>query len=181
MYPSGVGADLGPTPTTLGVKPAAGDDPAGLQTGTDQGRTYWRTNQTAGTDYLEFDVDRDYVDEIGSDDVLATVTYLDQGTGTLELQYDAASNPQQDATDLQLTGTGTWKTGVFELTGIGFTNRLGDADLRPRSSSAPTRSRAASVHGPATTRRIWSPACRTAARTGRPTAPRRLRAPTSSI
>ncbi len=130
MYPSGVGADLGPTPTTLGVQPAAGDDPAGLRTGTEQGRTYWRTNQAANTGYLEFDVDRDYVDEIGTDDVLVTVTYLDSGTGTLELQYDAATNPQADAEDVQLADTGQWQTGTFALTGIGFTNRLGDADLR---------------------------------------------------
>src|SRR3954463_450431 len=91
MYPSGVGADLGPTPTTLGVQPGAGDDPAGLRTGTEQGRTYWQTNQAAGTGYLEFDVDSDYVDyvnEIGTDDVLVTVTYLDSGSGTLDLQYD---------------------------------------------------------------------------------------------
>ncbi|MER7247328.1 glycosyl hydrolase family 28-related protein [Kribbella sp. NPDC000426] len=130
MYPSGVGADLGPAPTTLGVQPAAGDDPAGLRTGTEQGRTYWQTNQAAGTGYLEFDVDHDYVDEIGTDDVLVTVTYLDSGTGTLDLQYDAKADPQQDATDIQLTNTGTWKTGVFSLTGIAFTNRLGDADVR---------------------------------------------------
>ena len=130
MYPSGVGTDLGPTPTTLGVKPAAGDDPAGLRTGTEQGRTYWQTNQAANTGYLEFDVDRDYVDELGTDDVLVTVTYLDSGSGTLELQYDAATNPQADATDVQLTNTGQWKTGTFELTDIGFTNRLGDADVR---------------------------------------------------
>ncbi|HET6986674.1 MAG TPA: discoidin domain-containing protein, partial [Kribbella sp.] len=130
MYPSGVGTDLGATPTTLGVKPAAGDDPAGLRTGTEQGRTYWQTNQAANTGYLEFDVDGDYVAEIGTDDVLVTVTYLDSGSGTLELQYDAKANPQQDATDVQLTNTGQWKTGVFELTDIGFTNRLGDADVR---------------------------------------------------
>ncbi|MFK4085345.1 discoidin domain-containing protein [Kribbella sp. NPDC020789] len=130
MYPSGVGTDLGPAPTTLGVKPAAGDDPAGLRTGTEQGRGFWQTDQAAGTGYLEFDVDRDYVDEIGTDDVLVTVTYLDRGTGTLELQYDAATDPQADATDIQLTGSGQWKTGIFELTGIGFTNRLGDADVR---------------------------------------------------
>ncbi|MEV5961118.1 glycosyl hydrolase family 28-related protein [Kribbella sp. NPDC051952] len=130
MYPSGVGTDLGPTPTTLGIKPAAGDDPAGLRTGTADGKTYWQTDQAAGTGYLEFDVDRDYVDEIGTDDVLVTVTYLDAGAGTLELQYDAASNPQADATDVQLTNTGQWKTGTFELTDIGFTNRLGDADVR---------------------------------------------------
>ncbi len=83
-----------------------------------------------GPAYLEFDVDRDYVDEIGTDDVLVTVTYLDRGTGSLELQYDAAADPQADATDVQLTGSGQWKTGIFELTGIGFTNRLGDADIR---------------------------------------------------
>ncbi|TDO44366.1 hypothetical protein EV643_116178 [Kribbella sp. VKM Ac-2527] len=83
MYPSGVGADLGPAPTTLGVRPAAGDDPAGLQTGTEQGRTYWRTNQAANTGYFSFDVDRDYVDELTTDDVLVTVTYLDTGSGTL--------------------------------------------------------------------------------------------------
>ncbi|MGW6276352.1 discoidin domain-containing protein [Kribbella sp. NPDC055071] len=130
MYPSGVGADLGPTPTTLGIKPAAGDDPAGLRTGTEQGKTFWQTNQAANTGYLEFDVDRDYVDEIGTDDVLVTVTYLDAGSGTLKLQYDAASNPQADATDVQLTNTNQWKTGVFSLTDIGFTNRLGDADVR---------------------------------------------------
>src|SRR3954453_259280 len=130
MYPSGVGADLGPTPTTLGVQPAAGDDPAGLRTGTAQGRTYWQTNQAAGTSYLEFDVDHDYVDEIGTADVLVTVTYLDSGSGTLELQYDAKADPQQDATDVQLTNTGQWKTGVFSLTDIAFTNRLGDADVR---------------------------------------------------
>ncbi|MEV4262122.1 glycosyl hydrolase family 28-related protein [Kribbella sp. NPDC049584] len=136
MYPSGVGADLGPTPTTLGVQPAAGDDPAGLRTGTEQGRTYWQTNRAAGTGYLEFDVDHDYVDEIGTDDVLVTVTYLDSGSGTLDLQYDAKADPQQDATDIQLTNTGTWKTGVFSLTDIGFTNRLGDADVRVFGGSA---------------------------------------------
>mgnify|MGYP007009041107 CR=1 FL=1 len=68
--------------------------------------------------------------EIGTDDVLVTVTYLDSGTGTLDLQYDAKADPQQDATDIQLTNTGAWKTGVFSLTGIAFTNRLGDADVR---------------------------------------------------
>ncbi|HZX07670.1 discoidin domain-containing protein, partial [Kribbella sp.] len=110
--------------------PTAGDDPAGLRTGTTQGRTYWQTNRAAGTGYLAFDVDHDYVDEIGTDNVLVTVTYLDSGSGTLDLQYDAKDNPQHDATDVQLTNSGQWKTGVFSLTGIAFTNRLGNADVR---------------------------------------------------
>ncbi|TWD84148.1 pectate lyase-like protein [Kribbella amoyensis] len=130
MYPSGVGADLGPTPTTLGVQPAAGPDPAGLRTGTEQGRTYWRTNQAAGTEYISFDVDRDYVDELSTDDVLVSVTYLDSGTGTLQLLYDAAADPQASADDVPLTGSGRWRTGTFSLDGIEFADRLGGADLR---------------------------------------------------
>ncbi|WP_198047476.1 hypothetical protein, partial [Kutzneria sp. 744] len=33
LYPNGVGADLGPTPLTLGVTATAGDNAAGLRTG----------------------------------------------------------------------------------------------------------------------------------------------------
>jgi hypothetical protein len=135
MYPSGVGADLGATPTTLGVKPAAGEDPAGLQTGTEQGRSYWRTNQAANTAFFSFDVDRDYVDEINTNDVLVTVTYLDSGTGTLKLQYDAATDPAATADDVQLKNTGLWQTGTFSLSDIGFNDRLGGADLRLSGSA----------------------------------------------
>ncbi|ADB32550.1 coagulation factor 5/8 type domain protein [Kribbella flavida DSM 17836] len=135
MYPSGVGADLGPTPTTLGVTPAAGADPAGLRTGTEQGRTFWRTDQAAGTSYFSFDVDRDYVDELGTDDVVVTVTYLDSGTGTLDLQYDAQADPEASADDVQLKNTGQWQTGTFALSGIAFADRLGGADLRLSGSA----------------------------------------------
>ncbi|MEU0089894.1 glycosyl hydrolase family 28-related protein [Kribbella sp. NPDC006257] len=135
MYPSGVGADLGAAPTTLGVQPSAGQDPAGLQTGTEQGRTYWRTNQAANTSYFSFDVDRTYVDELSTDDVVVSVTYLDSGTGTLQLQYDAAADPAAHADDVQLTGTGQWKIGTFDLKDIGFTDRLGGADLRLQGST----------------------------------------------
>lgn len=138
MYPSGVGADLGPTPTTLGVQPAAGENPAGLQTGTEQGRGYWRTNPAADTTFLSFDVDRDYVKELSTDDVLVTVTYLDSGTGTLQLQYDAAADPAARAGDVQLRDTGQWRTGTFALADIGFTDRLGGADLRLSGSAAIT-------------------------------------------
>ncbi len=135
MYPSGVGADLGAAPTTLGVQPAAGEDPAGLQTGTEQGRAYWRTNQAANTSFFSFDVDRTYVDELSTDDVVVSVTYLDSGTGTLQLQYDAAADPAAHADDVQLTNTGQWKIGTFALDDIGFTDRLGGADLRLQGST----------------------------------------------
>ncbi|MEV8371459.1 glycosyl hydrolase family 28-related protein [Kribbella sp. NPDC056861] len=134
MYPSGVGADLGATPTTLGVKPSAGVDPAGLQTGTEQGRTFWRTNQAANTTYFTFDVDGDYVSELNTDDVVVTVTYLDSGTGTLQLQYDAAADPAARADDVQLKNTGRWQTGTFALNDIAFDDRLGGGDLRLQGS-----------------------------------------------
>jgi hypothetical protein len=135
MYPSGVGADLGATPTTLGVAPAAGADPAGLQTGTEQGRGYWRTNQAAGTDWFSFDVDRDYVDELTTDDVVVTVTYLDSGTGSLQLKYDAAAGPETSTDDVTLKNTGQWQTGTFALADIEFADRLGGADLRLSGST----------------------------------------------
>ncbi|GAA3540754.1 glycosyl hydrolase family 28-related protein [Kribbella ginsengisoli] len=134
MYPSGVGADLGATPTTLGVKPSAGADPAGLRTGTEQGRTFWRTDQAADTSYFTFDVDGDYVGELNTDDVVVTVTYLDSGTGTLQLQYDAAADPAAHADNVQLKNTGTWQTGTFALNDIEFANRLGGGDLRLQGS-----------------------------------------------
>ena len=197
MYPSGVGADLGPTPTTLGVQPAAGEDPAGLQTGTEQGRSYWRTNQAANTGFLSFDVDRDYVEELGTDDVVVTVTYLDSGTGTLELQYDAAADPAARADDVQLKNTGQWQTGTFALADIGFSDRLGGADLRLSGSADITVAGlristagtsvdlgANPVQNGITPRagtapRTSSPEYRTGGRTGRPTGRRRRRAPTS--
>ncbi|WP_433023150.1 glycosyl hydrolase family 28-related protein [Kribbella sp. CA-294648] len=134
MYPSGVGADLGANPTTLGVEPTAGADPAGLRTGTEQGRTYWRTNQAANTTYFTFDVDSDYVSELNTDDVVVTVTYLDTGKGTLQLQYDAAADPAARADDVQLKNTGQWQTGTFALNDIEFANRLGGGDLRIQGS-----------------------------------------------
>ncbi|MFJ5262435.1 discoidin domain-containing protein [Streptomyces sp. NPDC088387] len=116
MYPSGVGADLGPTPKALGVRPAAGADPEGLRTGELDGRTYWQTHTAADTSYLTFDLDDEYVAQLPGDDLVVSVTYRDSGEGELTLRQGA------DGTDavLGFTGTDTWKTGAFALT---------DADL----------------------------------------------------
>jgi len=174
MYPSGVGADLGPTPTTLGVKPAAGEDPAGLQTGTEQGRNYWRTNQAANTSFFSFDVDHDYVNELNTDDVVVSVAYLDSGTGTLQLEYDAAADPQAKADDVQLKNTGLWQTGTFTLNDIEFAPSVHpSSSVRRRSSPGSPRARV-------TARRASSPGSRTDGRTGRPTTRPRRRVRTSS-
>ncbi|MFC0625511.1 discoidin domain-containing protein [Kribbella deserti] len=136
MYPSGVGVDLGPAPTTLGVKPAAGEDPAGLRTGTEQGKAYWRTTRAANTEFLSFDVDGDYVAALSTNDVVVTVTYLDTGSGVLKLQYDAEADPTTSATAIPLANSGEWKTGTFELADIKFANRLGGADVRLTGDAA---------------------------------------------
>ncbi|GAB3426255.1 glycosyl hydrolase family 28-related protein [Flindersiella endophytica] len=124
MYPSGVGADLGATPTTLGIQAHAGDNAEGLQTGTN----YWKTNYAADTRYFLFDLDQEYVDGLADDDVSVSVTYLDTGTGELAMQYDTGSDPQPSAT-LALGDTGQWKTGTFYLTGVRFGNGINGADL----------------------------------------------------
>ncbi|WP_407562849.1 glycosyl hydrolase family 28-related protein [Streptomyces sp. 184] len=113
MYPTGVGADLGPASETLGLAAEAGPDAAGLRTGELDGRPYWRTDTAAGTSYLTFDLDDEYVRQLPSDDLVVSVTYRDAGDGELTLRQGA------DGTDtaLAFTGTDTWKSGAFALTG----------------------------------------------------------------
>ncbi|MEV0580422.1 discoidin domain-containing protein [Streptomyces sp. NPDC050392] len=106
MYPHGVGADLGPTPKTLGIRPSAGDDPAGLRTGELDGRTYWRTDVAKGTGHLDLALDADYLKGVDADGVTVSVTYRDTGAGTLVLG---------GATPLRLTGSDTWRTGSFDV------------------------------------------------------------------
>ncbi|KIF73201.1 coagulation factor 5/8 type domain-containing protein [Streptomyces sp. 150FB] len=111
MYPHGIGADLGPTPRTLGVTPTAGDDPAGLVTGELDGRTYWATDTAAGTGHLDFTLDPDYLARLTSATATFSVTYRDTGTGFLTLRPAGGAPPLQAG----FTGTGTWRTSTFDL------------------------------------------------------------------
>lgn len=141
MYPSGVGADLGPTSKTLGVGAAAGADPAGLRTGELDGRPYWETDPAAGTSYLSFDLDDEYVRQLPADDLVVSVTYRDTGQGELTLRQGA------DGTDsaLAYTGTGTWKTGAFALTDAVLTGGADVLRLSGRSGAAPRSITVASI------------------------------------
>ena len=85
MYPRGIGADLRPTPPTLGLSIRAGDDAAGLRTGTLDGRGYWQTQAAAGTTYLAVTPAADYVASVSGRPTVVMVTYYDQGTGRLIL------------------------------------------------------------------------------------------------
>jgi hypothetical protein len=111
LYPLGVGADLGPTPFTLGLTASAGDDAAGLKTGTQDGTPYWRTDVAAGTGYLAFDLDQEYTDAVTAGQLTVAVTYQDAGTGTLRLT--------RGATDVlgsaPLADSGNFKTEAFTI------------------------------------------------------------------
>ncbi|QUQ62561.1 glycosyl hydrolase family 28-related protein [Kutzneria sp. CA-103260] len=102
-YPNGIGADLGPNPLTLGVTATAGDNAAGLRTGTVGGHSYWQTDVSAGTSHLDFAPDPDYT---VAGPVVAMVTYYDSGTGAISLNGVSVAT---------LAGSNTWKQAATTL------------------------------------------------------------------
>ncbi|GAA1501493.1 hypothetical protein GCM10009827_011170 [Dactylosporangium maewongense] len=113
MYPRGVGADLGPVPSTLGLSVRAGDAAAGLRTGTLDGKGYWQTQVAAGTTYLGLTADTAYAASVAGDSLVVVVTYHDDGAGALTLRTAAG----QTTTVAELAGTGTWKLAAIGLAG----------------------------------------------------------------
>ena len=117
LYPDGVGADLGPTPLTLGVTASAGDNAAGLRTGSVDGHSYWQTDVSAGTSYLDFAPDPDYA---VTGPVVALVTYYDSGAGTLILNGGAVAT---------LAGSNTWKHAATTLPALTSVRLSGSVDI----------------------------------------------------
>ncbi|GGM44833.1 discoidin domain-containing protein [Dactylosporangium sucinum] len=120
MYPRGIGADLGPAPVTLGAAVRAGDDPAGLRTGTLDGRGYWRTQAAAGTTYLGVTADASYAASVAGAPVVVVVTYRDEGTGQLTLR--TASGDTTGVADL--AGTNAWRLAAVSLPGAALAGEL---------------------------------------------------------
>jgi len=116
MYPSGVGADLGESPTTLGIRPSAGDNPDGLQTGTLDGRSYWKTNHAAGTTYFRFELDPDFTSRLDTTELMVSLTYRDEGTGALVL-WDEPASGESPRGEFALADTGEWRTQTLALHG----------------------------------------------------------------
>lgn len=128
-----VGIALGPTPLAQGIAARAGDNPDGLTTGTLNGKGYWRTNAAAPapqTLYLYMDVDDGYLYDNTDNDVYVTVEYLDQGSGSFVLQYDAYSSAFKDGELFAYKNSGEWKTKTFKLTDAKFANRTNGSDFR---------------------------------------------------
>lgn len=120
LYPLGVGADLGPDPFTLGLTATAGDNPAGLRTGEQDGTPYWRTDTAAGTSYFAFDLDPEYTGSVSAGQLTAAVTYLDTGSGVLKL----TGGPSEVLGSAALGDTGTWQTEAFTMPAAAATGEL---------------------------------------------------------
>uniref|UniRef100_UPI000849EAE3 discoidin domain-containing protein n=1 Tax=Actinacidiphila rubida TaxID=310780 RepID=UPI000849EAE3 len=128
--------DLGPAVQAQGITPRAGDSDASLITGTQAGRGYWRTdraNPAAETGFFYMNVDDTALYDV-TDPVAVSVDYLDQGNGSMQLEYDSPGGtiPQMFKRSPVFTygDTGTWKTHTFLLDDAILTNRSNGSDFR---------------------------------------------------
>ncbi|HTJ35481.1 MAG TPA: glycosyl hydrolase family 28-related protein [Dactylosporangium sp.] len=148
---SGPQAVLGPTASDSGLSPRAGDNEAGLVTGTAAGRGFWRTNAAApapGTNYLYFNVADSYAYDT-RDIVLVSVDYLDSGNGTLFLHYDSPGPDLPDrfkpSAQVAYGDSGQWRTHDFVLDDAVLTNRTNGGDFRITHDGSPVELTIAAV------------------------------------
>lgn len=128
--PEQVSVTLGAVPVENGIGARAGDNGSGLRTGELGGKSYWLTNRSAGTSYLYMNVDDGYLFDNTDKDVNVTIEYLDQGSGSFALQYDANSASFKDSSLFTYKNTGLWKTHTFKLSDAKFANRTNGGDFR---------------------------------------------------
>ena len=103
-----VSVTLGETPVENGIHAWPGDNPDGLKTGVLDGKNYWQTDKASGnpaTVYFYMNVDDSYLFDNTDNDVKIAVEYYDEGSGSMILQYDAASAPFKDAPVFHYTDT----------------------------------------------------------------------------
>ena len=94
-----------------------------------RGRYARRTNGPSNP-YMYFNVDDGYMLG-GSNAISLTVTYLDQGTGSWRLEYDAVNDPYAVGFTVQKQNSGQWRTVTQVLNNVYFGNRqTGGSDFR---------------------------------------------------
>lgn len=94
---------------------------------------YCRTAATPNDNYLYLQVDDTYAFEGSRSNLYVTVSYFDQGTGELRLQYDGALAAYANGGTVGLTNTGQWLTHTYHLADVYFGNREnGQSDFRLR-------------------------------------------------
>ncbi|MDI4646858.1 S-layer homology domain-containing protein [Cohnella hashimotonis] len=124
---------LGETAVEHGIVGRGGDNESGLVKGALDGKGYWKTNRGAPGDrtlYLYMNVDDAYLYDNADKDVYVTVEYLDQGSGSFVLQYDALSAAFKDSPLFTYGNSGQWKTKTFKLIDARFANRTNGSDFR---------------------------------------------------
>ncbi|GMK42227.1 hypothetical protein PCCS19_52860 [Paenibacillus sp. CCS19] len=159
---------LGDPNIEAGITARAGDNESGLLKGETAGKSYWRTNSAAPGDrtlYLYMNVDDGYLYDNSTQDVYLTVEYLDQGSGTIVLQYDAVGDGAsafKDAPLFAYGNSGQWKSYTFKLSDAKFANRTNGADFRIGVSGggAPANNPDVSIHAVTVTKakRVGAPA-----------------------
>lgn len=129
------GTVLGSTNTSDGLTQAdySGPGESATTTASDVGgRSARTTTGSAAENDMYFSVDPS-IAATSSYDATVKVSYYDSGTGTVALQYDnGPKDPYHTAGTITLTGSDTWKTATFTITGAYFG---GDQAVSPASTS----------------------------------------------
>ena len=98
-----------------------------------EGRYTRRTNRAGANPSLYFDVDDAWLYQNSDRTVTVEVIYLDEGTDTWSLYYDAVASPAQLAGTVRKTNSGHWLTQTFTLADAWFGNRQPGGGSRPGS------------------------------------------------
>jgi Bacterial Ig-like domain len=118
-----VGTVLGSTNTSYGVTQTdyAGPGESATTTASDVGGLSARTTTgSAAENDMYFSIDPS-VAATSSYDATVKVSYYDSGSGTVALQYDnGTKDPDHTAGTITLTGSDTWKTATFTISGAYF-------------------------------------------------------------
>ena len=117
-----VSIDLGTSNVPNGMTcPSTGD---GDNTPVTMGGVNCRRNLDPASDYyIYFNVDDSWAFQGNKPRVDITITYYDLGTASLELHYDATSNPYKYGGAVALTNTSTWKQHTYQVSDAYFGNR----------------------------------------------------------
>jgi len=91
-----------------------------------------RTDQGSGNPNMVFKVDDRYLYG-GINQVTLSVIYLDRGSDSWQLVYDAAGNAARVAGVVTKTNSGLWRKAVFNLSDARFANSQSGADFRIES------------------------------------------------
>ncbi|SDK54011.1 Uncharacterised Sugar-binding Domain [Glycomyces sambucus] len=128
----GTSVDLGPTVAENGIAVRAGDDTAGLTTGSDGDRGYWQTGTALGTNFVYANVSDAYARD--TDDRVLVDATVQEGGGSMFLQYDSPGGTIPDmfkpSARHELGGDGSWGSRSWLLEDAILTNRSNGSDFR---------------------------------------------------